>query len=308
VSRRRGATGLRGILVVDKPTGPTSHDVVARLRRASGESRIGHAGTLDPLASGVLIVLVGSFARLDRYLTGCEKEYVAEVSFGTETDTDDAEGSVTMSSPVPDRILDAEYATSVLEALRGPSLQKPPAYSAIKVQGRTAYSIARGGGEVILEPRPIVIHEAELLGIDPQMSSWQVRLLVSKGTYIRSVARDLGRSLGSAAHLSGLRRTASGVLGLDEAISLDQALQAGVDGTLPSLFASAPRALGFPVVELSPAEVAAVLVGRSLPGDLAGDVADADQRVSLTRDGELIAVYRGKDGLLVPETVMVSQS
>lgn len=303
MSRRRGATGLRGILVIDKPTGPTSHDVVAALRRATGEQRIGHAGTLDPLASGVLVTLIGSFARLDRYLATGDKEYEATIAFGVETDTDDAEGAPTRTVPAPARVLDPVWAAERLTAMRGASSQVPPAYSAIKVQGRVAHRLARAGETVELPARPIVVHAAELLGIDADAPAWRVRFRVSKGTYIRSLARDLGRALGSAAHLTALRRTVAGTLSLHDAVTLPRAEAAAREGGLATLLADAPHALGLPIVPLSADEARLVGQGRPLSDPLP---AEAGERASLVADGALLAVYRRQHGLLIPETVLVS--
>ncbi|HEY5506633.1 MAG TPA: tRNA pseudouridine(55) synthase TruB, partial [Coriobacteriia bacterium] len=219
---RRGATSLVGILPLDKPAGLTSHDVVARVRRSTGEGRVGHAGTLDPMATGLLVVLIGAYARLAPYLTSASKCYEATIAFGAETDTDDAEGAVTRRAAVPAELLDPGHARVVLSGFLGSSMQTPPAYSAIKVGGRTAHREARAGSAMELEPRPVEVLAAELLATDADAASWNVAFDVSKGTYIRALARDIGRACGSAAHLSALRRTTSGRLTLADSHTLEE--------------------------------------------------------------------------------------
>jgi tRNA pseudouridine55 synthase len=300
---RRGATGLSGVLVIDKPAGCTSHDVVARLRKATGEKRIGHTGTLDPMATGALIVLVGSATRLARYLSVDRKSYLAHVEFGTATDTLDADGHVVSSSPVPPSVLDALEAERVLATFLGPQTQIPPAFSAIKRQGVPAYRLARDGADVTMEPREIEVHEAALSAVDPSGPTWQVRFSVSKGTYIRSLARDIGAAAGTDAHLSALRRTQAGVLGLEHAVTLEDACAAASEGRLPSLFIDPLPALGFPHMTGDPASVR---TGRALPAP-AGLALGSDDRVSIIVDGRLGAVYRLSGSSLVPETVFVPE-
>jgi tRNA pseudouridine(55) synthase len=192
----------------------SSHDVVNHVRRALGEKRVGHAGTLDPLASGVLVVGVGQGTRLMGLLTADTKSYVARIAFGTQTATDDAEGEVVLSAEPPADVLSREFAAGVVSGLEGEQDQVPPSFSAISVGGVRAYDRARKGQEVELKSRRVSILSAVLLdvvadGPDGQ-PCWDCAFTVSKGTYVRSIARDLGVSLGSAAHLVELRRTASG--------------------------------------------------------------------------------------------------
>lgn len=221
---KRGNTDLSLILGVKKPKGCTSHDVVNACRRIFGERRIGHAGTLDPMAEGVMIVLVGPAARLNAYLENFDKTYTARISFGSATDTDDAEGSVIRTSSIPTDVLNETYATSVLNAFLGEQKQMPPAYSAIKQQGQKAYEAARKGKILTLVPRDINVYAADLLAIESTGSSvyWDVRFSVSKGTYIRALARDIGSKAGSAAHLSSLRRDSIGKVYLEDCPTLDE--------------------------------------------------------------------------------------
>ncbi|MDO8987513.1 MAG: tRNA pseudouridine(55) synthase TruB, partial [Coriobacteriia bacterium] len=214
---KRGESGLSGVLLVDKPAGMTSHDVVAIVRRAIKEKRVGHAGTLDPDATGLLVVLVGPATRLEPFLSSASKAYTATISFGKATDTDDAAGATIRSAAVPDELFNKVQALETLSHFMGVSEQMPPAYSAIKVGGVTAHRAARAGDALELRARTTEVFEATLIGLDRVRQTWDVRFDVSKGTYIRALARDIGEYLDSAAHLSALRRTRSGALSLDDA-------------------------------------------------------------------------------------------
>ncbi len=209
---------LTGVLVIDKAKGPTSHDVITSLRRLLQLRRIGHCGTLDPLASGVLVVCLGRYTRLNQWLSGADKEYEAEICLGAISATGDAEGPIRHQEDcVP------PHDQRVAQALRdftGVIDQVPPAHSAVKVAGVRSYKRARRGDEVVLKSRRIHIHAIELLGYDfPKLS---VRIHCSAGTYIRSLAADLGRALGTGAYLAELRRLRAGGLRLDKALTLDQ--------------------------------------------------------------------------------------
>jgi tRNA pseudouridine55 synthase len=206
-----------GLLVVDKPRGPTSHDVVAEARRRFSTRAVGHAGTLDPMATGVLVLLFGEALKLSGYLTRDEKTYVAVVSFGTATDTLDAEGQVTRSLPVAPGTLAPERVEAALERERRRSEQMPPAVSAIKVGGERAHRLTRRGEPPILEPRPVRVECLKLLASDA--SSVTLEVTASKGYYVRSLARDLGETLGAPTHLSRLVRLKSGAFSSDEAVA-----------------------------------------------------------------------------------------
>jgi len=310
VSAKRGATDLSGILVIDKPGGMTSHDVVDRVRRLGGERRVGHAGTLDPMATGVLVVLVGPATRLAPYLTSAEKTYSARIDFGTETDTDDAEGRMTRSAHVPDEVLDPFAVAGFVASLVGSHLQVPPAYSAIKRGGVTAYEAARKGESLELEARTIEVAAARLTGVSVEPPAWDIDFSVSKGTYIRALARDLGRALDTAAHLGGLRRTRSGGLCVDDAVTLDELAETVADGGsgIDGAFADPFEALGLPVLELDNADFASVKDGRPLRAAalnadaLAGVEPGTD--IALRHRGALVAIYRtGADGA-TPLTVI----
>ena len=214
MARRRPPT-VHGVCIVDKPAGVTSHDVVQSLRRRLGERRVGHAGTLDPEATGVLVVAVGSATRLLTFVGGQEKRYTGEVVLGIETDTLDAAGVVTARHEMGP--VDLEHVRDlVAEHLTGPIMQVPPMVSALRVDGRRLHELAREGVEVEREPRPVTVYAFDVLGeVDPGVLS--ISVTCSAGTYIRSLAGDLGRLLGGGAHLRNLRRTAIGSFTEDRA-------------------------------------------------------------------------------------------
>jgi tRNA pseudouridine55 synthase len=249
-----------GLVVVDKPPGMTSHDVVARVRRLAGTRKVGHAGTLDPMATGVLVLGLNRATRLLGHLTLTDKRYSATIRLGASTSTDDAEGEVTATSAT-DRLTDAGV-REALAAFAGELDQVPSAVSAIKVAGKRAYARVRDGDEVELPPRRVMIHElrvrsTRLDGRSP--AEVDIEVHCSSGTYIRAIARDLGRALGVGGHLTALRRTAVGPFGLDAAHSLD----ALADAFVMTPIAEAVRAW-FPPRDLDDAQTAAVRVGRSL--------------------------------------------
>jgi tRNA pseudouridine55 synthase len=230
--------GLDGILVVAKPAGPTSHDVVGLIRRLAATKRVGHGGTLDPFATGVLPVFLGHGTRLVEYHLADRKGYRATICFGASSATDDLEGELTVvAGPGPDRArVEAALAASV-----GTVLQRPPAYSAVKIAGRRAYAVARAGETVTLAPREVTFHALDLTSwddTDPDRPIAVVEVVCSAGTYVRALARDLGEAMGSAAYLGALVRTASGPFILDEAVPLDEIRAAAAEspaGLLPLL-------------------------------------------------------------------------
>ncbi len=297
--RRRGATGLRGILLVDKPLGPTSHDVVSAIRRVTGEGRVGHAGTLDPLATGLLVVLVGPYTRLEPYLASAEKRYLAEIGFGTSTDTDDAGGKPVLVQSVRPDILDPDYAQGVLRSFLGPSMQVPPAFSAIKVHGRTAHRAARSGEPLELTPRPIEVRGARLMSVSESPPSWSVDFVVSKGTYIRALARDIGRAVNCPAHLLSLRRVRSGPLDVRDASPLEDLVSLS-STEFVERFIDPFEALGLPVVEADPVDLKD---GRRLPY-----AARSEQLVAVRAAGRLAGVYHASDGMLVPQVCFPEES
>ncbi len=210
---------MHGFLNIDKPLGLTSHDVVARVRRLVGRTvKVGHAGTLDPAASGVLPVAVGQATRLIEYLTDARKGYRAQVALGSTTTTDDAEGEVLTQQPVPP--LSRAALEAALHPLRGAILQVPPMYAALHHAGKRLYELARAGEVVERAPRPVTIYRLALLDWQPERALLTLDVACSKGTYIRALARDLGQALGCGAHLAGLQRTFVGSFTLDTAVPL----------------------------------------------------------------------------------------
>jgi tRNA pseudouridine55 synthase len=215
---------MNGILNIDKPAGWTSHDVVAWVRRVLREKRVGHAGTLDPMATGVLLVCVGQATRVVEYLTAGQKVYRAEAQLGVTTDTYDADGQVVATEPVPS--LTVDDLRSALAGFVGEIQQCPPAYSAIKQNGEAAYRKARRGEAVELPARPVTIHGIDLLDWDPAASKFTIDVTCGPGTYIRSLTHDLGQVLGCGAVLTRLTRTRSGQFTLDDAVALDDVAEA----------------------------------------------------------------------------------
>jgi tRNA pseudouridine55 synthase len=210
-----------GLVVVYKPRGITSHDVVDGVRRILGTRKVGHAGTLDPMAQGVLLLGVGRATRLLRYLSGLDKEYEGTGVLGVETDTLDADGSVVRTAEVGD--VDAEDLVAIMGSLQGDLEMVPPAFSAIKVEGRKLYEAARRGERVKLEPRSMHVDRFELRGFDPPRFDFFVRC--SSGTYVRSLVAQVGSTVGCGAHLSKLIRTRVGPFGLDKAVMLNRLRQ-----------------------------------------------------------------------------------
>src|ERR1051325_970684 len=195
---------ISGVLVVDKPVGMTSHDVVQAIRMGTGVRRAGHTGTLDPRASGVLVILVGPAVRLSEYVSASDKRYQAVIRLGASTDTYDADGRFTQQANAPVNITEQQF-EETLKQFIGEIEQTPPPYSAVKVQGRRAYDMARQGEEVDLAPRKITVHHLEVLEWAPPEVVVDVHC--SSGTYVRSLANDMGNALGCGAYLVGLRRT-----------------------------------------------------------------------------------------------------
>jgi len=209
---------FHGFLVIDKPAGWTSHDVVARVRKLLNEKRVGHAGTLDPAATGVLPVAVGQATKSIEWLEHAKKSYLAEITFGVATDSCDADGVVIeLGNPAT---LDRSLVEAALKRFRGPILQIPPMFSAIKIGGQKLYQLARKGVTIEVEPRPVVLHQIQLVGWAAPVATILVEC--SKGTYVRSIARDLGEAVGVPAHLSNLVRLTSGPFALDEAWTLTE--------------------------------------------------------------------------------------
>jgi len=209
-----------GILVVDKPQGCTSHDVVDFIRKRFGIKKVGHAGTLDPMATGVLVILIGKYTKSSNSFLGADKEYDATLMLGATSDTGDAWGNIMPSEPIPGPGTGNGIIEDVFGRFLGPIEQVPPAYSAVKFKGKKLYEFARKGIEVKLEPRRVVIKELKVYKIDGQEVSFSATC--SKGTYIRQLCMDIGRELGCGAYLSRLRRTRSGEFTVKEAVAFEE--------------------------------------------------------------------------------------
>lgn len=280
---------LNGVVVVDKPVGPSSFGIVSQARRLTGARKVGHGGTLDPAASGVLPICFGEATKIAQFLLDADKEYEATIRFGIATDTYDATGTVTTRQPAGSvTLLQLQEAVG---HFRGWIDQRPPAFSALKREGRPLYELARAGQVVIVEPRRIrvdVFEVLELGGQDRDHPAARVRVVCSKGTYIRSLAHDLGATLGTGAHLEALRRTRSGPFRLEEAIAPEALGQGGAAAALVPP-AEALRAL--PSLTLSADLVRAVCQGKAVPWREVGTPQAGDGPVRLLDErGDLVAV------------------
>lgn len=304
--RRKNDADIHGLLNVCKPKGFTSHDVVAVVRRTLGSRRVGHTGTLDPMAEGVLPICVGRYTRLVDLITDTEKGYYAEVELGARTSTDDAEGEVVERHPVPD--LTAETLDRALQGFRGPISQVPPVYSAIKVAGQRAYDLARRGDAPELAARPVTIHRLEIVGWETP----RLRLLVacSKGTYIRSLARDLGEVLACGGYLTKLVRLWVGDFHLRAAVSLEEIAAAVQRDDVTSVLQSADDALAaIPAIIVDPSRV--VDIGHGQPWPATKTMTGAEATPKLTRvydsDGRLLALaeYDARRRIWQPRLALV---
>lgn len=275
---------ISGVLVVDKPVGLTSHDVVQVIRKGTGIRRAGHTGTLDPRASGVLVILIGPAVRLSEYVSASDKRYQAIIRLGASTDTYDADGRVTSQAPV--NITEEQFEVA-LQQFVGEIEQVPPPYSAVKVKGRKAYEMAREGEEVDLQPRKIQVYNLELLEWAPPEAV--IDVYCSSGTYVRSLAHDLGNVLGCGAHLIGLRRTKSGRFTLRDAVPLRRLREAFDAGNWYQYLIPAAEALSdWPAVELEAEQVDAIRHGHRIPAE---EVAEGWAR-GISQQGELVALMQ----------------
>jgi tRNA pseudouridine55 synthase len=283
-----------GLVIVDKPAGITSHDVVARVRRLADTRKVGHAGTLDPMATGVLVVGVERATRLLGHLMLTDKAYDATVRLGIATTTDDSEGEVVSTTSTAG--VTEEAVRGVLAEFSGDLLQAPTAVSAIKVDGKRAYQRVRDGEQVELAPRPVTVHELVVHEVRSEVEVVDVDLSLrcSSGTYVRAIARDAGARLGVGGHLTSLRRTAVGPYGLDVARTLDEL--ADHFAVLP--IAAAARG-AFPSIDLDESAAGDVRVGRPLDLELSGITA------IFAPDGEFLALYEHRDGTARPVAVFV---
>ncbi len=295
---------ISGILNVDKPAGMTSHDVVDRVRQMTGQRRVGHAGTLDPSATGVLVVCLGQATRVAEYLMA-DKVYLAQMCLGVSTDTHDAEGEVTATAEVDVR---EEEVREALASFVGPIQQVPPMYSALKREGTPLYKLARRGITVEREPRPVEIHDIELLAWTPPLLI--IRVECSPGTYVRALARDLGQKLGCGAHLHSLTRLASGHFTLEKAVSLEALAQGNWREFIHPLDEAL---LDFEPVVVDAQAEQRIRHGQQveappLPPPIAGGEWRHELRRAYSQKGELIAILRHdpQTGLWQPHKVFTA--
>lgn len=278
---------MNGVIVVDKPEGWTSHDVVGKVRRIAGTKKIGHLGTLDPIATGVLPLVLERATRLAQFYTRSDKIYEGVVRFGWSTDSYDRAGAPT--SPQLDVQVDAGRLEELLERFRGEFMQTPPAVSAKKVGGQRAYDLARKSIAVELEPAKVHVYELELLGTDGAEAT--LRAHCSGGTYMRSIVHDLGQAMGCGAHLRELRRLSSGEFEIDQARTIAQLASLAADDRLVDALVPASRMLpGFPEVYVDDLVAAQIRHGRNFPASPFRSQPAARYVKAVTREGELVAI------------------
>jgi tRNA pseudouridine55 synthase len=289
---------LGGVLHIDKPAGITSHDVVATLRRLSGIRRIGHAGTLDPLATGALLVCIGRATRLSEYLIGQDKRYRTTIRLGQETNTYDAEGEITAEKPVA---VDEPAIQAALNHFRGPIAQLPPMFSAIKKDGQPLYKLARQGVEIERPTREVTIYELTLISwTSPDL---ELDILCSSGTYIRSIAHDLGQLLGCGGHITALRRTAIGQFSIDTAVPLASLT---AENWLEKLQPADVAAAHLPAVEFSNEEAARLQQGQRIAWANETGPASSDQLVrAYDEEGLFIGIVAAGAGYWQPRKILV---
>ena len=299
MTRSSNGTEPSGLVVIDKPAGWTSHDVVARMRRLLGTRKVGHGGTLDPMATGVLVVACGKATRLLQYISAHDKGYEATIRLGQATVTDDAEGEIVSEVDATSVTDDAIIAG--IRALTGDIQQRPSSVSAIKVNGERSYARVRTGEDVELEARPVTVSRFELLTArrSGHVVDLDVAVDVSSGTYVRALARDLGASLGVGGHLTALRRTRVGDVSLAEAATLDELELAGALARLVPLTEAATRTL--PVVTIDAKAATALGYGQRIPADGVGPAV-------AVHEGEAIAIVERDAGVAKPAVVFVTST
>ncbi len=299
MSRRRSTSDLAGVLVVDKPAGPTSHDVVQRVRRATGQRRAGHTGTLDPSATGVLVLCLGRATRLVRFLQAGTKTYAARMVLGVETSTQDADGDVVATADASH--VDERGLCEVLTRFQGAIEQIPPMVSAVKVGGERLHEKARRGEEIAREPRRATVHDLVLDAFRPgQHAEASFLVTCSSGTYVRTLAHDVGRELGVGGSLTSLRRVANGPFTVEEAHDPDAVAAASEAGSLHELLVSTEDAVArvMPTVDVEdPDRVRELTQGGSLPAQ------GVDGPFAVRAGHRLIGIYRDHDDLARPELV-----
>ena len=301
---------MDGLLIIDKPAGMTSHDVVARVRRMLKTRRVGHTGTLDPFATGVLVLMVGKATRLAKFLDKDRKEYIADVQFGSNTDTGDVTGTRNADSgmgndELVDRLRQVDW-NSLLSKFRGRIMQTPPMYSAKKIEGRRLYELAREGKSVERKPVAVAIHELEILPEEFPItdSKLRVRVTCSAGTYIRTLAEDIGASVEVGAHLIALRRTAAGEFDLGQSIALD--IFEGMKDPTSALLRIERAVSRLTAHELSDERIEKTRNGLSTRVDIETLAAGENVRL-IDKTGDLVAigVYDDRERSIRPTVVLI---
>lgn len=289
---------MDAFLCIDKPRGLSSFGVVGKVRKLLGERRVGHGGTLDPDATGVLVVALGKATRLLQYLPLQPKCYEFGVQFGVETDTLDSVGTVVKSG---ERIPSEQELLAILPGFVGEQLQEPPRYSAVKIDGERAYALARKDVSFEMKSKPVTISELEMVGYDASVGAAQMRTVCTAGTYVRSIARDVAARLGTVAHTTSIRRTAVGRFGLDRCVAFDR-IETEARGALISMAAALP---GMPSVTLDEQRRVAVCQGRAIASDgVIGQPEFGSHVAALGSGGELVAILSCDDGALRPVCVV----
>ena len=286
-----------GVITIYKPKGMTSHDVVSRVRKIARMKKVGHTGTLDPMAEGVLPVCLGKGTRIAEYLTGEDKTYLARIRFGQETDTLDAEGKVVRECPLP--TVSKEVFSDLVNEFLGPQMQMPPQYAAIKVEGKPLYRYAREGVTVEVPPRAITIHSLVLHSYDAATA--EILVHCSKGTYIRSLARDIALRADSCGHLEYLQRTQSGYFTLKEAVSLETLAEEGVAPHLRSIDQALPEV---PAVYLEGMKAEKARLGNQISPDAPLDI-PVGTMVKIFHGEALIGLGVWDAGLIKPKKIFV---
>jgi len=294
-------TRTSGVVLVDKPAGWTSHDVVAKLRGILRQRRIGHAGTLDPMATGLLVIAVGSATRLLRFATETTKTYTGTVQFGSATDSLDADGVVVATKDVPP--LSVALVQAAATQMLGPQQQIPPMVSAIKIDGKKLYELAREGKEVERPARDIVVHSFTVSPTDSE-TAWNFEVVVTPGTYVRVLLADLAERLETLGHLTALRRTANGASSVVDALSLEE-IQRRVTAGEVVLAAPLEMVKQYPVAAVDTETVAAIRQGKVV--DLV-DVAESPYVAATDVAGELVAVLRPRQGRWQPDVVLANDA
>lgn len=302
IHKPRAQSALNGVIAVNKPAGMTSHDVVQTVRRISREKRVGHTGTLDPSAIGVLVLCLGQATRVARYIEGADKEYTAIMRLGVATDTQDAEGRVieTTSCSLPDQ----NTLLQVMQTFIGEIDQEPPAFSAIKISGVRSYKLARQGIARPIPSRRVTVHAIKLISYENFLVTFTVHC--SKGVYIRTLCADMGKALGTGAHLASLIRTRSGRFRLEDAVSLDSLGDLGKSGNVRAALISIDDSLpDFPVANVNGPDARKIACGNAIPWPTGHHIDRKNARLRVHNPpGRLIAIAVPYAGMLRPEVVL----